>query len=465
VKLPVIHLDKIKSLKQAINVIAQLLQVQQALVEKLTQVEAENAALKGQPRKPSFGNKQKGGMSQSVTKLLKEKGTWKKSSKKGKIPIDREVKLEEVAACVCGNSEFTTVKSTAKIVQGIVFLRDNVVYRGRVKACTRCGKRYRSIIPDFVRGISFSPAFASFASFWHYGCRVTIPLLLRTVRSLGMQISSGQVSRLLMHNGNTLQAADRELRTEGIKRSSHLQSDATGSKRKDKKTGRIINQYVQIISNKLLSIFSITRHYNSATLNRLLTREGRKKPFVSDDGSPNGECLKCKGKQLCWVHEIRHYQKLFPFFNPYQPLQQKILGQWQKFYHLAKHYAEAPPEQGQKKKKQIQKLFEKITTQTTGYDLVDKQLRLTRAKKERLLFFLDHPGIPIHNNQCEQDLREFVIQRKISGGTKSVIGDKSLARHLSVIQTAQKQGLDVYQTIHGLLTETLSPAVLTANIH
>lgn len=464
-RLPVIHLDKIKTLKQAINVIAELLRVQQTLVEKLARLEAENAQLRGQPGKPSFGNQQKGSKSESVTKLLKEKVAWHKNSKKGKISIDREVILEEVAICACGNTEFTMVKRTTKIVQGIIFLRDNVLYRGRVKQCLKCGKRYRSIIPAFVKGLSFSPAFASWLSFWHYGCRVTIPLLLRTVRGLGIQISSGQISNLLLRNGYKLQAADQALRTVGIKQSPYLGSDATGSKRKDKKTGKIINQYVQIISNKLLSIFSITRHYNSATLNRLLTKDGRKKSFVSDDGSPNGECLKCKRKQLCWVHEIRHYQKLFPFFNPYQPMQKMILTQWQQFYHLAKHYAETPPEQRQKKKKRMQILFDTVTTQTTGYVPVDKQLRLTRAKKERLLFFLDHPDVPIHNNQCEQDLREFVIIRKISGGTKSYRGDKSLARHLSVIQTAQKQGLNVYQTLHGLLTGTLSPEVLTANIY
>lgn len=78
--------------------------------------------------------------------------------------------------------------------------------------------------------------------------------------------------------------------------------------------------------------------------------------------------------------------------------------------------------------------------------------------------FLDYPALPIHNNQCESDIRPFVIIRKISGGTKSYQGDKALARHLTIIQTAQKQGLDVYATLHGLLTNSLSPAVLTANI-
>jgi len=461
-KLPNIELDQITTLPEALNVIEQLLQTQRLLIDELNKMKEEIARLKGQPKKPTFSSS--GKQSASVTTLLKENRSWHKSSKKGKIAIDRDEKLAEVDLCICGSTSFTTIRTTKKVVQGIVFRRENVSYSGRVKQCRNCGKRYRSILPSHLKGISFSPELASFLSFWHYACRVTLPLLLRTMDGIGIQISSGQVSGLLLQSGDTLQKADHQLRTVGITKSSYLQSDASGAKRKDKKTGKICNQYVQVISNKFLSIFSITKQYNAKTLNRLLGKNGRKKPFVSDDGSPNGECLACKDKQLCWVHEIRHYQKLFPFFNRHQLLQQKILTQWKGFYYLAKHYGESPPDIQKEKKQEIQLLFDQITSQVTGYDLLDKQLRLTKKKKERLLQFLDHPELPIHNNQCEHDIRPFVIIRKISGGTKSYRGDKSLARHLSVIQTAQKQGLNVYQTLQGLLSGQLSPSVLTANI-
>jgi len=106
-------------------------------------------------------------------------------------------------------------------------------------------------------------------------------------------------------------------------------------------------------------------------------------------------------------------------------------------------------------------MFDAITQQVTGYADLDKQLRLTLKKREKLLFFLDHPYIPIHNNLCEQGVREAVIIRKISGPTKSTEGDRSIERHLSVIQTAKKQGLPVFETLHGLLTGQLSPTILT----
>jgi len=105
-----------------------------------------------------------------------------------------------------------------------------------------------------------------------------------------------------------------------------------------------------------------------------------------------------------------------------------------------------------------------MTTTTTGYEPVDTQLALTRKKRRRLLLFLDYPFVPIQNNQAERDLREFVILRKISGETKSLAGDRSIERHLSIIQTARKQGLNVFETLHGLLTNTLPLSVLTANI-
>lgn len=457
-KLPTFDIDQIANLTEAKNAIEKLLHAFALVKKENIWLREEIARLKGQPKKPSFtsgGEKQ----SVSVTALLQEKKHWQKSSK-GKLPIDREEQLSQVEHCECGSTQFKSLRTTTKVVQGIILKRNNVAYHGRQKQCMNCGKKYKSILPSELKGVSFDKTLCCLVSFFKYGCRMTYPLIHRMLTGFGIQISYGEINAMLLRNGDELQPAFAHLRTVGFAKSKHLQSDATGAKRKQR-NGTIRKQYAQIISNKLLSVFFFTKHYNSQTLNKLLGRLGRQKPFVSDDGSPNGECLRCKYKQLCWVHEIRHYKKLFPFFNSHQKEQKQILSQWQHFYYLAKAFRENPKKE---KKKQIERLFDQITNQTTNYDLLGKQLRLTKKKKDRLLLFLKYPYIPIHNNQCEQDLRQFVIIRKISGETKSVRGDRSLERHLSIIQTAQKQGLNVYKTLHGLLTNQLSPAVLTANI-
>lgn len=465
--LPDIDPDNISSLDEAkkalhllMNSFENLIQLYIKQEKKIEKLEEENRILKGQPKKPQFhshGLKQP--TSQSVRKLLKEKGVWHKSAKLAKLEIDTHISLPELESCGCGSSRFKTLRTNTKIVQGIIFKRNNTTYHGRDKQCLNCGKIYPSIIPDEIKGVSFDPALKSLISYLKYGCRMTHPLLYRMFTGMGIQISSGEISSILLDNGTKLNHPYQHLKTAGFKNSSYLQSDSTGSKRKDKR-GKVRNNYLQIVSNKLLSVFAITKSYNQKTLEKLLTKPGRDKPYVSDGGSPNGS-LWIKIKQLCWVHEIRHYQKLFSFFNPYQKEKEQILAAWSKFYHLAKAYGKNPIKE---KAAEIEALFDEITSINSGYDLLDKQLKITRKKKHRLLTFLDYPFLPIHNNQCEQDLREFVIQRKISGETKSVKGDRTLERHLSIIQTAQKQGLDIFQTLHGLLTGILPPQILTANI-
>lgn len=451
--------DSITNLQEAKNAIELLLNLIQKQADEIQLLKAEIARLKGQPGKPQFNSDKQGNL--GVSKLLKTSKKWSKGSKKGTLPIDSHVNLPEETICVCGSSDFKSLRTTTRIIQGMLMQRNNTAYHGRDKQCKNCGKIYTIKIPGSIKGVSFDPNLRSLISYLKYACRMTHPLLLRMLTGFGIKMSSGEISEILLSNGHQLKGAYQELKTLGFSQSPYLSSDSTGAKRKDSQTGKIQNQYIQVVSNKLLSVFAITRHYNISSLSNLLTKKGRDKPFLSDDGSPNGDGLRCRCKQLCWVHEIRHYRKLFPFFNPHQKLQEQILSQWREFYHLAKAYGRDPTKE---KRQEIESRFDQITSQVTGYDMLDKQLKLTRKKRLRLLTFLDWPFLPIHNNQCEIDLREFVIQRKISGETKSVAGDRSLERHLSIIQTAQKQGLEIFQTLHGLLTNQLSPAILTVNI-
>jgi transposase len=285
-------------------------------------------------------------------------------------------------------------------------------------------------------------------------------LIHRFLTGFNIQISYGEITEIIKRNSNKLLPLLHHLKTTGVRQSSFVQSDATGAKRR-LTNGKVINQYLNFLGTKFLSIFKITEKYNAKEMNKLLGVQGRKKSLVSDDGSPNNACS-CKGLQLCLVHEIRLYKKLFPFFNPHQELQKQILFEWRQFYHFAKAYGSDPPKTATSiKRAEIESMFETLTNQTTGYDDLDKQLRLSLKKKPKLLYFLDHPEIPIQNNESELSLREGVIMRKISGPTKSTAGDRSIERHLSVIQTIKKQGLPVFKTLHGFLTGQLSPSILT----
>ena len=456
--LPNISAKEVTTLEEAKNLIEQLMQLCRKQQETIEQLQAEIARLKGQPKKPHFS---KGGKTSiSVTGLLKDtnKKQWKKKAKE--IPIDQHKEVPAQEICECGSKKFLTIRTDTKVVQGMIITRNNIAYHGKTIQCVNCGKVYQPAYPDDSKGLSFDSTVQSLVSYMKFDGRFTHPLLYRFFTGFGVQISYGEITEILKRNSKKLKPAMQHLKTTGVAKSRYVQSDATGIKRL-LKNGVVVQQHLNILGHQFLSIFKITRKYNAREMNKLLGVPGRKKPLVSDDGSPNNAC-KCNGQQLCWVHEIRLYKKLFPYFNGNQAQQNQILSQLRNFYHRAKVYGSDPPKTATlERRKEIEEQFDVITRQVTGYADLDKQLRLTLRKKEKLLYFLDHPYLPIHNNLCEQGVREAVIIRKISGPTKSQEGDRSIERHLSVIQTIKKQGLPVFQTLHGLLTGQLSPAILT----
>lgn len=429
------------------------------LQEDLNEAHAEIARLKGQPKRPQFRGKKTRSISVS-TFLQGLRLQDKRKKRKKEIPIDQHMNVAEKNVCDCGSDTFLSVRTETKVVQGILIKRNNIAYHGRVRRCKTCGKLQYPQFPEASKGLSFDTNIQSLVSQLTFAGRFTRRILHQFFLSFEIDISYSEISVILARNSEKLKPMVHHLRKVGIAKASHTQTDATGSKRR-LKNGIVINQYMNILRTTCLSIFTISRRYNADTINKLLTKKGQKKPLVSDDHGANNAC-RCGGQQLCLVHEIRLYKKLFPIFTQHQALQTRLLTQWRQLYHLAKEYTHDPPNTAAEELKQkITTLFETITTQVTGYTDLDKQLKLSLKKKHKLLFFLTNPSVPIHNNGCEQDLREYVLIRKISGPTKSIGGDRSIERHLSVIQTIRKQELPVFQTLHGLLTGQLSPSILT----
>lgn len=394
-KLPDVDVDAISSLdeakqilKQVLNSFEQFFQVYEQQQKEVIELKQEIARLKQQPKAPQFDPSEKSSF--SATKLLKKEKHWHKSQRT-KPEIDQHMQLPEVEQCRCGSTEFETINTTTKVVQGLLIKRNNTAYHGKKKKCKSCGQIYTTQIPEAVKGFSFDTDTQAIVSFLKFACRFTHPLLHKFFTGFGMQISYGELTAILRRNSQKLHPAYTHLRTVGIKQSSYLQSDATCSKRKQLATGEIINQHLHFVGNKFLSLFKITKLYNAEVMNNLPGKHGRKKLYVSDDASPNGGKLKVKKKQLCWIHEDRHYLKLSPRLKTYREKLQMAITQLLEFYHLAKAYGENPTAD---EKKRLRSMFDSIMKQKTGYEALDHQLMLTRRKRDRLLLFLDYPFLP-----------------------------------------------------------------------
>jgi len=144
--------------------------------------------------------------------------------------------------------------------------------------------------------------------------------------------------------------------------------------------------------------------------------------------------------QLCWVHEIRHYRKLEALTDIHRSLKDQMLTVLYDFYKKLKLF-----KQGLVTKLDIQSDFDYITQMKTGFTALDEVIGRTKKREHGLLAVLRYPFVPLHNNLCEQDLRENVIKRKVSGGTKTKLGTYSWDVGLSLVHTCRKLRISFYQ--------------------
>ena len=58
---------------------------------------------------------------------------------------------------------------------------------------------------------------------------------------------------------------------------------------------------------------------------------------------------------------------------------------------------------------------------------------------------LDRPDIPLHNNLSENDIREYVKRRKVSGSTRSDDGKRCRDTFTSLKKTCRKLGISFWK--------------------
>jgi hypothetical protein len=85
-----------------------------------------------------------------------------------------------------------------------------------------------------------------------------------------------------------------------------------------------------------------------------------------------------------------------------------------------------------------------LVGQRTGYPNIDGVLREMGAHRADLLRVLERPEVPLHNNDMESDIREFVKRRKLSGGTRSEAGRCCRDTFASLKKTCRKLGVRLW---------------------
>jgi hypothetical protein len=147
---------------------------------------------------------------------------------------------------------------------------------------------------------------------------------------------------------------------------------------------------------------------------------------------------------LCWVHAERLINKLIPLTEEHLGAIEKVQDEIWKFYQELKTYKNLTTEQQRKQKPYLEKRFDEIFEQSTCFETLDQVLARLKRRKAELLKVLEKPELPLHNNASEQDIREFVKKRKISGSTRSNEGRRCRDTFASLKKTCRKLGISFW---------------------
>jgi hypothetical protein len=351
-----------------------------------------------------------------------------------------------------------------------------------------------------VEGGHFGANLIAYILDQYHQAQVTEPLLLAQLWEYGIDISAGQLHRILTENKDHFHQEKGEVLTAGLTSSSYIGTDDTGARHQGK------NGYCTAIGNDLFSYFESTD--SKSRLNFLQVLQGSQRSyvinpmalaywqrqelaaalveqltqgpqeFVGEDAwqarltalaitnerhvriategallgglvargvSPTLGVLSDGAPQFvlflhagCWVHAERPLDKLVPYNDQHRAAIDHVRSQiWELYQDLKGYRTQPDPAQ----RPALQARFDSLVDQRTGYPSIDGVLKEMRDHQADLLRVLERPEIPLHNNAMESDIREFVKRRKISGGTRNEAGRRCRDTFASLKKTCRKLGV------------------------
>ena len=162
-----------------------------------------------------------------------------------------------------------------------------------------------------------------------------------------------------------------------------------------------------------------------------------------------------------WIHAERLIHRLITVTEAQRAAVAlvRLLILW--FYRDLKLYRAEPSAQA---KASLKARFDRIFDRTTGFTDLDEALVRLKLRKAELLAVLDRPEVPLNTNISEQEIRDPVTMRKISGGTHSEDGRRSLDTFLSLKKTCQKNSISFWAYLGDRLGITAGSVAPLADI-
>lgn len=363
---------------------------------------------------------------------------------------------------------------------------------------------------DVLPGLHFGPGLLAFVLYQHNQCNVTQGKLLEQLFELGIDISAGELSRLLTENHEGFHQEKAAVLQAGLQSSDYVGVDDTGARHQGK------NGYCTALGNEFFAYFESTHSKSrlnflkvlrgpgtAYTINevavaywqrqqmaqalrealqagpchfveeaawqarlaelgitserhvRLATEGALLGQVIAQGVSPDLVILSDGAEQFnllahaaCWVHAERPLVRLLPYNEAHRTAIASVRQQlWELYKDLQAYRAKPDPTQ----KTVLEACFDTLCEQKTVYPSINNVLKEMRQHKADLLRVLQCPAVPLHNNGTESIIRVYVQKRKISGSTRSAAGRRCRDTFVSLMKTCRKLGISFWQYLQDRL--------------
>jgi Transposase IS66 family len=491
--------DRTPLVQQLLDIIHLQQERIQQLQERVDQLEDEIARLKGLKTRPRIAPSSLETPPRPPRDPQAKRPGSAKRSKTAGLTITEEVVIplahRPEGAVFKGYEDF--------VVQDLVLTPRVILYR-REHWQTPEGHSLVAPLPDeVVPGSHFGPDLICFILHQYHHQHVTQPLLLEQLHQLGIDISAGQLNRILTEGKDAFHREKDELLPAALAVSTYVEVDDTGARHRGH-TGACTQ-----IGNELFASFASTD--SKSRLNFLEILRGPHTDYVIDEiaraywrrqGLPEAVMDRlCRGPRTfadpaawrarlrelaisgprhvriasegallgsltahgvspelvvlsdgagqydvlahaaCWLHAERPLARMIPYSEEHRAAIAKVRGEIWELYQGLKGYREHPEPS---RRPGLESRFEAVCGQRTGFPSVDGVLEGMRAHRAALLRVLERPCVPLHTNLSERHLRDYVKKRKISGGTRSESGRRARDTFASLKKTCRELGVNFW---------------------
>ena len=273
------------------------------LREQVQRLRDEINRLKGEQGKPNIKpNKQKRVSSDhSSERERRQPKKRKKRRKLERVKIDRTEELDVEPERLPADAKFKGHQEV--VVQDLSIHTDNILFRKRKYYSASEGKTYMAELPPGYAG-EFGPGIKALAIVMHFGMQTTEPKIVEFFDHFGTQISSGQLSNILIKGQETFHAEKNAIYAAGLRSSPWQHIDETGARVNGQ------NQHCHIVCNPLYSAYFTTERKDRLTVIDVLRNTSERTFLLNDEAFELLRSLRVSARVTAQLHYLPHDQEL-----------------------------------------------------------------------------------------------------------------------------------------------------------